>query len=104
MRKFTRREFELKKGATNEIICEALCKELNNKDIDFGDSIQITVSKKSDLTNVTIDYFETVYTPECKFEYDDCIHDPAYQKHYYSKDNCNCDGCKDGSWYDDEDK
>lgn len=45
------------------------------------------------------------YIPECKYGYEDCISDPAYQRHYYSSDNCGtCDGCVDGCWYDDEDK
>lgn len=104
MRKWRRRQFSLNAGSSNEDICEALCKELNNKEINFGNDIQITVSKEEDTTDVKIDYFETLYTPECKFNYDDCIHDPAYRRYYDGEEVGCCDDCEDGCWYDDEDK
>lgn len=60
------------------------------------------------------------YNPTCRFNYTDCIHDPAYIFHYdkewyhelYSditpeeamKDKEGCQLCQHGERYDDEDK
>lgn len=50
------------------------------------------------------DYFhDRGYIQTCKYGYDDCISDPAYLEHE-GYESGNCDGCKDGYWYDDEDK
>lgn len=50
------------------------------------------------------DYFlDKGYVSTCKYEYYNCINDPAYlEKDGYEGESC--DGCLDGSWYDDEDK
>lgn len=47
---------ETEKGL--EGLCGAIYKKLNDKDIDFGDNYQITISKKDVFTDITIDYIE----------------------------------------------
>lgn len=50
------------------------------------------------------DYFrDRGYIPSCKYDYDDCIHDPEYLK-YIGYKGGNCEECIDGDCYDDEDK
>lgn len=67
-------------------------------------NFEITAKKTETATTLTLCYEKTLFPSQCKFGYDDCVCDPAYLKHFYQQEKANCDGCKDGSWYDDEDK
>lgn len=39
-------------------LCDMICSQLNNEDIDFGNNFQITVTKRNVFTDVIIDYME----------------------------------------------
>lgn len=95
-------DFKLKLNANNEDFCTALCNRLNNSNVRFENIFQIFTEKNNTCTLVKIDYLKELYSPKCKYGYDDCISDPAYIKYFYNKDKDNCSHCIDGDWYDNE--
>ena len=50
--------FQVETYKGTEGLCDMIYSQLNNKDIDFGNNFQITVTKRNIFTNVTIDYIE----------------------------------------------
>ena len=64
MRNMKRVEFQIEIHKGLKGLCESIYNQLNDKDIDFGNSYQITVSKKDVFTNVMIDYIEQSKEPD----------------------------------------
>ena len=50
--------FQVETCKRTEGLCDMIYSQLNNKDIDFGNNFQITVTKRNVFTDVIIDYME----------------------------------------------
>lgn len=50
--------FQVETYKGTEGLCNMICSQLNNEDINFGNNFQITVTKRNIFTDVIIDYME----------------------------------------------
>ena len=107
--------FDTDKYETADEIRNVLVEKMNElqKHDDTIKSIEIrSVDIHTDMCHtINMDTMEDAYyKPTCQYEYTDCVLDPAYIKatypNWWNELGCpeNCEGCIDGSNYDDEDK
>lgn len=88
------------KNSSNNIVVVEVSNRCNMLD-EYGNELPMYYNSKTH----SFEY----YVPLCPFGYTDCISDENYEnsaniKHLRSFSGKPCDGCKDGSIYDNEDK